>query len=270
MYLIPNPLAQLCSPAYPFQLTTIQSDWDEIDTVVDYLRRFRNVDKVSLIGWSRGGTRAGGYAARHAEKVDRLFLYAPGYNRLNPNNDPPAVLPKPGVPMNVLGSADFHSRVSAGVPGDSWDTQVKCPNQFTPPIRDVITATMLDFDPLGSTWGTAGVRRAPVWNSPGQGFLTWGWNRVFAAQVQAPTLLIRGDLDTTVPEGQVLTLYQDLVGAKQRVFVHVACASHYLVWENQHMTLLRASEEWLEHGTFAGQANGSFAVDTEGGVHPDQ
>jgi hypothetical protein len=34
LYLVPNPLAHPCSPAYPFQLTTIQSDWDEIDTVV--------------------------------------------------------------------------------------------------------------------------------------------------------------------------------------------------------------------------------------------
>ena len=34
-YLIPNPLSQPCAPAYPFQLPTIQSDWDEISRVVD-------------------------------------------------------------------------------------------------------------------------------------------------------------------------------------------------------------------------------------------
>ena len=93
---------------------------------------------------------------------------------------------------------------------------------------------------------------------------------MLAGQVKAPTLIIRGDVDTTVPLADVQALSRDLVAAQQKVFVHVACASHYLVWENQHMTLLRASEEWLEHGTFAGQANGSFAVDAGGGVHPDQ
>lgn len=87
--LVTKPLAQPCAPAYPFQLTTIQSDWDEIDTVVDYLRRVRNVDKVSLIGWSRGGPRAGGYAALHPEKVDKLFLFAPAFSKLAPS-DPPA------------------------------------------------------------------------------------------------------------------------------------------------------------------------------------
>jgi pimeloyl-ACP methyl ester carboxylesterase len=259
-YLIPKLLATPCSPAYPFQLTTLQSDWDEIDRVVEYLRVFRNVERVNLVGWSRGGIRAAGYATLHPEKVERLFLYAPGnYFRLSPS-DPPAVLPVPGVPMTVLGSTDFHS---------AWDTQASCQNQFAPNIRPVITATMLDFDPLASTWGTGGARRAPVWNSPGPGFVNWGWNFQMASQLNVPTLVIRGDLDLTVPIGQIQDLLGDLTGLPQKVFVHVACASHYLVWENQHMSLLNASVEWLRQGTFAGQFNGSFAVDTAGQIHPE-
>ena len=107
-YLIPKPLVQPCSPSYPFQLTSLESDSDEIDRVVDYLRQRRNVDKVSLVAWSRGGDRAGRYTALHPEKVERLFLYAPGrYFRLNPS-DPPAKLPLPGVPSTVLGTADLY------------------------------------------------------------------------------------------------------------------------------------------------------------------
>lgn len=60
-YLIPKPLAQTCSPSYPFQLTSLESDADEIDTVVEYPRQRRGVDKVSLAGWSKGGNRAGHY-----------------------------------------------------------------------------------------------------------------------------------------------------------------------------------------------------------------
>ena len=113
LYLVPKPSAQPCPAPYPFQLTTIQSDWDEIDRVVDYLRRARGVDKVSLIAWSRGGARAGGYAARHPEKVDKMLLLAPGrYSRVAPS-DPPPNLPLPGFPGTVLGTADFHK---------DWDT----------------------------------------------------------------------------------------------------------------------------------------------------
>jgi hypothetical protein len=63
-------------------------------------------------------------------------------------------------------------------------------------------------------------------------------------------------------------LFADLI-TDQKVFVTVQCASHYLVWENQHMVMLRASEEWLREGTFAEQSAGSFFVDTEGHVHPE-
>jgi hypothetical protein len=49
----------------------------------------------------------------------------------------------------------------------------------------------------------------------------------------------------------------------------VACASHNLAWESQHMILFRASEEWLRKGTFAEQSTGAFLVDPEGHVHPE-
>jgi hypothetical protein len=142
-----------------------------------------------------------------------------------------------------------------------------CDNQYTPAIRPVITATQLNFDPLGRSWGTAGVRRSPVQPGP---MGASGWNAKFAAQVMVPTLVIRGDLDTAVPLGDIQDLLGDLVVVPQKVFVHVACASHYLVWENQHMILLDASVEWLRGGTYQGQFNGSFAVDAGGQIHQEQ
>jgi pimeloyl-ACP methyl ester carboxylesterase len=86
--------------------------------------------------------------------------------------------------------------------------------------------------------------------------------------IEASTLIIRGDLDTTVPEIQPRNLYEDLPQS-EKVFVHVGCAGHRLVWEGQHLLLLRASEEWLRDGTFAGHRTGSFSVDREGQVHPE-
>jgi len=90
--LVPNPLTSTCAPSYPFLLGTTQSDLDEIDAAVDYIRALRGVERVSLVGWSLGGRRAGLYAALHPDKVDRLVLYAPNYSRANPSN-PPATSP---------------------------------------------------------------------------------------------------------------------------------------------------------------------------------
>jgi len=187
-------LSAPCEPSYPFRLPTSQSDWDEIDTVVDYLRELRDVDKVSLIGWSLGGPRTGGYAARHPEKVERLLLYAPNYSRSEPT-DPPVILPEPGVPLTVRTIASFFS---------GWDSEVHCPDQFTPAIRDELRRAILAADPLGRTWGTQDVWRAPVQNA------RWGWNQTFASRIEAPTLIIRGALDTVVPEVQPKNLYADL------------------------------------------------------------
>lgn len=249
--LIPNPLSESCPPGYAFRLTTSQTDLDEMDTVVDYLRGLRHVDKVNLIGWSLGAPRVGGYAAGHREKVERLFMNAPAYERNDPS-EPPAVVPEAGVPMTVRTIASFLS---------GWNAQATCPNQVTPGVRDAVVERIREFDPVARTWGNQ-----PLWRAPNQS--RWGWNAESAGEIEAPTLIIRGELDANVRLDESTTLLEDL-GSAAKVFVHVACAAHQIVWENQHMILLRASEEWLRNGTFAGQRNGTFAVDVEGRVHPE-
>jgi fermentation-respiration switch protein FrsA (DUF1100 family) len=83
-----------------------------------------------------------------------------------------------------------------------------------------------------------------------------------------PTIIIRGDLDTQAPGPLQRDLFADLATSR-KVFVTLACASHFMVWENQHMILLKASAEWLRSGTFAGQVAGVFVVGNDGSVRPE-
>ena len=125
-----------------------------------------------------GGRRTGGYAARHPEKVDRLFLFAPGYSPDGPSEAPDG-LPEPGVPMRL----QTHETLTQG----RWQDNVVCENQVDPGIRDVIWRTILSFDSFGSVWGPPeGVMRVRAGNS------SWGWNREYAAKVTAPTLIVVG------------------------------------------------------------------------------
>src|SRR5438093_10020839 len=62
---VPGLIPSACAPSYPHAMTTIASDWNDIGAVVDYVRALRHVDRVSLLAWSLGGPRAGGYAAQH-------------------------------------------------------------------------------------------------------------------------------------------------------------------------------------------------------------
>jgi pimeloyl-ACP methyl ester carboxylesterase len=230
-----------CAPSYLHALTTIASDWNDIDAAVDYVRSLRHVDRVSLVGWSLGGPRAGGYAGQHAEKVGKLILLAPAYNR-QANAAPPAAIPADGVPMNTQSHQDFTS---------GWDRQVGCPDQYDPAAAAVVWSQMLESDPVGATWGP-GVRRAPQTT-------VWGWTPALAGKMQMPTLLFAGVHDKQVSPDRVRELYADL-GAKDKVFVDLACSSHNAMWERNHLLMFRASLEWLTTGSVNGSKAGMLKL----------
>src|SRR5262245_42464098 len=102
---VPRLLKAPCTASYPHQLPTLASDWSDIDGVVDYIRAMRHVDRISVGAWSLGGPRSAGYTAHHGEKIQKLFLLAPAYNR-NAQANPPA-LPAEGVPFNTQSHEEF-------------------------------------------------------------------------------------------------------------------------------------------------------------------
>lgn len=223
--LVPNPLPATCPLRYPFRLGTMTSEQGEIDAAVSYIRALRGVDRVSLVGWSLGGHRAGLYAAHHPERVDRLVLLAPNYVRTSPSVPP--MLPQPGFPMALRTQTD-----QVNWPG------VSCPGQVDPTVKDPIWSSVQEYDPVGASWGPPdGVMRIPVTSQ-------WGWNQSTAGQVTAPTLIIRGDLDTTIQATNVANLRDDL-GTVEKALVSVPCASHFVIWERQHDFLHRLSTAWL-------------------------
>ncbi len=117
---IPSVLPQNCPPGYASQVTTLRSDWDDIDAAVNYLRALRHVDRVDLVGWSYGGSTAGGYAALHPDKVNRLVFLSPAYDRDHPNASAPETAAV-GVPMFL--------QAQDGVPS-FWDPQIQCSDQL--------------------------------------------------------------------------------------------------------------------------------------------
>jgi len=234
---VPAFMAAPCAPSYSRNVTTIASDWNDIDAVVDYIRVLRHVDKVSLLAWWLGGPRAGGYAARHSEKVRKLVLLAPGYSRMSAS-EAPAVVPAEGTAMKTQSHDEFIA---------NWDRQAGCSDQYDPAAAESLWAKMIESDPIGATWGP-GVRRAPQTT-------TWGWNQDVVYRSQTPTLMISGVHDKQVDPARVRELYADL-GATQKVFVDLACSSHNAMWEKNHNLLFRASLEWLTRGTVNGFRDG--------------
>ena len=225
-----------CAPSHPHQLTTIQSDWDDIGAVVDYVRALRRVDKVSLIGWSLGGPRAGGFAGQHPDKVQKLVLLAPAYNR-NAAAGPPAQM-SASAAFNTQSRDDFSA---------NWDRQVGCPDQYDRATSDSVWSEMMASDPVGATWGP-GVRRAPQ-------TAVWGWTPALAGKTMIPTLLVAGIHDKQVPPQRVQELFADL-GTKEKVLLDLGCASHNAMWERNHLLMFKASLDWLSSSTVNGAKDG--------------
>ena len=52
----------------------------DTEAMVNHIRRTRNIQKVTLIGWSWGAMMGGYYASLYPENVQKLVMYAPLYN----------------------------------------------------------------------------------------------------------------------------------------------------------------------------------------------
>lgn len=238
----PRPLTAACAPNYAFQLTTIRSDWTEIDAVVDYLRRANGVAKIHIIGWSAGGPRVGGYAALHPEKVDRMVLYAPSPTIANDGPEKPSS----GFPLRLQSREDLEKK--------RWDPDVRCPGQVEPGVRDAVWKSIMQWDRIGASWGPeGGIMR-------GRTATSFGWTVEQARKVTAPTLVMVGEFDRLAERK---TVYEQ-ISSRDKIFLNIACASHFMVWEKQHSVLHRASLEWLSKGQIRGATRGEFAVDYAG------
>jgi pimeloyl-ACP methyl ester carboxylesterase len=235
---IPSKLTQPCDAKYTTAMTTMSSDWDDIAAVVDHLRAERHVARVSLIGWSQGGPRSAGYAAKHPDRVNRLVVLAPAYGRAGAEEAPSTLPAMPNGAMNTQAHDEFIA---------NWDRQVGCPDQYDKSVANAVWADMLASDPGGATWGP-GVRRAP--SVP-----TWGFNKDVVAKMTTPFLMISGAQDKQVAPDHVRELYEDL-GSRDKVFIDLACSSHNAMWEKNHLLMFDASREWLEHGTVGGATTG--------------
>ncbi|MFD7907391.1 alpha/beta fold hydrolase [Kitasatospora sp. NPDC059722] len=280
--LVPNPLAAPCPPAYPKQLGNSQSEWDELNTVVEFVRKLRSVPQVAFVGWSAAAFVMGPYVLQHPGKVSSLMFLAPIYpprgNASKPGTRFGAPHPLPlttpaaqfGFPMNLLTKADLTH---------VWDPELKCAGQRESGMVDVVWAAIMDNDALGKTWGplNSGV---PEGVCRFRNSFWWGWNDATVPLdntlgTVVPVLLVYGEDDTQAihptPDDRtnfsVPALYAAIPGT-DKLMIRVACAGHQMVWENRAKDLHHMAREWLKHTAVDGLKSGSYALDTNGNYTP--
>ena len=52
-----------------------------------------------------------------------------------------------------------------------------------------------------------------------------------------------------------------MLGSQQKVFLGIACGTHFMNWEKQRRVLHAASLDWLKNGSLGGATSGAFRAD---------
>jgi pimeloyl-ACP methyl ester carboxylesterase len=233
--LIPAIIPAPCKPSISEPIATMQSEWDELEAVIEYVRKLRGVAKVSIVAWSRGGPRTSGYLLRHPDRVSRMFLLAPDYAR-NWSMDKPTLTPTPMIaPMNR---------------GRDAPPPAGCEGYYDPAIRDLARKESVALDPVGTQWGGA-FRQLPS--------LKYGMNPEGAKRIRVPIAMAAGALDTVVLPARVKEFYEDL-GSADKIFIDLGCASHSAMWEKHRGLLFKASLDWIRDGKIEGKNRGELKM----------
>ncbi|MFF5937177.1 alpha/beta fold hydrolase [Streptomyces sp. NPDC012508] len=263
----PRPPGFTPGPAtYAFQLNNSDSDQAELHTVVEWIRKERDVDTVAFVGWSAAAFSMGPYAVKNPTRVNSLFLLAPIFPP-DATSTPLGPLPLPGLPMFLTTRWGVES---------GWNTELRSPDQREPGMVERVWAAIMENDPEGRTWGP------PEGLSRVRNFVRWGWNRTTAAQGgvlggSVPVLIVYGDADATVntsppstnPELNVsVPALYDAVAGSHKLMVRLADAGHSLVWEVQHKNVHNLSKHWLKHLKVDGKTQGVFDMAVNGDLSP--
>lgn len=243
--LIPHILKEKTPSHYPFKLVTSQTEWDEIATIVDFICDLRQTEKVSLVGWSTGTPRSGGFAVQNPSRVDKIVMF--GIAPFFLNEEPPSVIPEKGAPT-LLQTKDF-------LLNNRWRDHVLTPGQLEDlNICEAFWQEAIAIDPVGAQWerNGQGIIRAPNRTN-------FGWKKNLA-QIKSPTLMLLGEFDDYDKRIEAW----HALNTSHRMFIKVANSSHFMQFEKNRFLLYRATTQWLQTGSVDGFSSGQLYGDADG------
>ena len=209
----------------------------DLDAVVNFILKRRNLGKLCLLAWSWGTRIAGYYTASHNDKVHRLALYAPGWLRTSTSmTDPGGAL---GAYRTVTVEA-AERRKRAGVPPEK--------------VHEVMPAAWFDAwakatfatDPVGAK------RNPPVLRAPNgsvqdnREFWAAGKPQYDPSAIRVPTLIIVGAWDADNPPSMSQALFALLTNAPCKRLVMIGDGTHSVMIEKNRMQLFREVQLFLD------------------------
>jgi pimeloyl-ACP methyl ester carboxylesterase len=228
-----RPLVMEDPAAFPDSKAPMHSDVTlrDVERAVEFINELRGVEQVHLLGWSQGATlEAPLYAIRHPEKVARLVLFGTSSDNLMSVEE-----------RKKTAAEDEAQKVLQSVPSpERWAGLGTKEEIVVPGCFDAHRIALLASDPKSGELG--GAVRVPAGRSVDEGLADPYFD---AAKITVPTLVIRGDADTSAvrQDNQQLT---NALGSEVKEYVEIPNGGHFLHFENVNMQFYAAVQGFLE------------------------
>jgi len=219
----------------------------DIADAVRYLRTVRKHSEVALIGFSWGTILAGWFAARHPDAVERLVLCAPIHACANAewlqrlrDPDDPALLNRALGAYRWTSAESLHAR---------WDGDIGVADKQAWRDAEVLNAVLqgaLATDPMATT------RVPPAFRAPSGPvqdlFQAFTGHALFdPSRIHVPTLLLRGEGDTTATDADARLLMRRL-GSHEKLYRVIPAGSHFQCLERSMPQVFATCSEFLRGG----------------------
>jgi len=210
----------------------------DIGTVVDFILARRGIARLDLLGWSWGTTTMATYTTQHPDKVERLVLYAPVWNRQTPSLVQAGPGPLPA--WRSVTREQAKQRWYTGVPEDKKAALI--PAGWFDAWADATWAT----DPEGARMNPPVIRAPNGVIQDGQEFFSAGKPYYDPAKITVPTLLVGAEWDHDAPPYMAQTLFPLLVNSPGKRYVALAEGTHTIVMERNRLNLFEAVQAFLD------------------------
>lgn len=221
--------------AFPDDPAPVRADVSvgDVARVVDFVRDLRGVDKVHMLGHSAGATiEVPLYAIQHPEKIAKLVLMGANYKGWSRTDEE---IKKRVTKFN-------RQKVRLGYPTsvERWGSLGTKEEFIVPGVFPVYSQAHLASDPKSGELG--GAIRAPWGRFVDMTLQEPHFN---AAEITAPTLVIRGEFDSFATQEDNQELIEAL-GSEVKHLVEIANAGHFLHFEKTNVQFYKALQEFLE------------------------
>jgi pimeloyl-ACP methyl ester carboxylesterase len=221
----------------------------DIHAMVNHIKARRNVNKVSLVGWSWGAMLAGYYASLYGENVHKLVLFAPLYNYPEHTNlGAGSALQNKRKPSDFNFALGAYRLASEAANTNRWNGEIPIANKDEyrdPAVTTAFWKECMASDPTSATRNPPslrapnGVLEDPFYQAMGRPL----WN---AANIQVPTLVIAGEYDTWSFPADREGLMRDLVHAPVKKSVLIRNATHFVLFEKPRFQFFEEIAKFLK------------------------